>query len=75
MLTRMPSKKPGPKRRAEPSVQRGPLESHLDTALRSWWTGYGFPTDRSDRELLALGKSALDRLLDCVDGQRQVVVE
>jgi len=71
----MPSKKPGPKRRAEPRAQRGPVESPLDTALERWWTGYGFPTDRSEREILALGESALERLLDCVDGKAQVDVE
>jgi hypothetical protein len=71
----MPSKKPGPKRRAEPRIQRRPVESPLDAALKRWWTGYGFPTDRSDRELLALGEGALERLLDCADGNAQVDVE
>jgi hypothetical protein len=74
----MTAKKPGAKRSAKrpPATGRArTVESALEVAITRWWAGFGFPADRSDRELRALGNEALELLLDCVDGTAKVSIE
>jgi hypothetical protein len=47
----------------------------LEAAIRSWWAGFRFPTDLSDRKLVALGDDALERLLDCADGKVTIGIQ
>jgi HEAT repeat protein len=41
----------------------------LAAEIRRWWAGYHWPSDDSDRQLLAAGPAALELLLDVAEGK------